>query len=1336
MPRVLILIIGFLSVTLTWAGNGTDVRYRNFTMADGLPAYGVRTILQDADGFIWFGTDNGLCRYDGTYIKPFRIEENAEDQYVSRLALSDDGILVGTNSGLFLFDTHKEHFERIVPQLTSIVSDISTDRDGNLWAASLNDGVYCHNIRTQHTRHFPFQSQGGRVNCVYVDNDNQVWALLTTSPCVWKFNKATEKFQPLQLKNEDDLGNSTTMLQTRDGHIYIGTWGQGIYRLDDDRSLSLLLNPAESGVGSQTSDMLELPATGEILVACGDGLLAIAPQTRKWRHVAMTDNPYSVNSRFAYSAILDQEGGIWVSTFYGGVNYISPVAERFESYTPAPGGLQGSVVEHFCEDARGHIWMGTDDGGLNCYDPATRQFIDYPHRDLFSRLNIHSLCIDGEDLWIGTYANGIYRMNLQTESVRAFNSNDGLTDNSGYAIYVDDSRRVWVGTLGGACVFNRQTERFTSLQYFESIAIDILSDGKGNIWYATQVHGLWRYNIRTGRWKQFSHTQAGCALPTDEINSLCLDAQGQLLVATANGLFRYHADRENFTPIVLPVRNERICCLIPYGNDLWLSTGGGLVKWMGGDSVQLFNRFDGLVGDQFLPNSGLISSDGHLYFGSIYGFSRFLPYHIELNRLRPHVFITQLAINNKPVDVGCSQLPEALSSIRQLSLGYSENNLSLGFTSLSYCSPEKNQYAYKLEGFDDEWTYAGPRHTANYTNIPAGTYTFRVRATNNDGIWSTDEATLRIVVHPPFWWSLPARILYLLLAVLAIWYYTHWRLRRVRRQHREELRQMEEQRKAEEERQRLNFFTTVAHEIRTPVSLIIGPLEHVIQRVQPTPANRLVGNDLGIIQRNAARLLELVNQLLDFSKVQGTDLHLRLSLTDVCQLTCSVADRFRPSFQKRHIDFRVTTSEPPVEAVVDSEGITKVLSNLLSNALKYARDRVTVSCTSQPDSQTFTLTVEDNGPGISDAEQKKIFQPFYQAEHNKPGTGIGLSIVQNIVLLHHGTTTVESQSGQGTRFVVTLPLRADGTTDSTTATEAPVEGTVSDATAASIPATDDSAADAALAAQFAVTPCVLIVEDNEDMRGFLADNFRRHFSILLAENGQEALRQLADHNVTLIVSDWMMPGMDGAELCRRVRADRATSHIPFIMLTAKTDNQSKVEGMNIGADAYIEKPFSVQYLDACIRRLIESRRQLMQRFSTHPSLPVSTIAPTPVDNELLTRMETIIEQNMANPQLSVNLLAEKLEISRSTLFNKIKSLTEQTPNEIIQVIRLRRAAQLISTGNSRIAEVSAAVGFNSSSYFAKCFQKQFGCRPTDYVKHLCPADGKTSSSDRHTADNL
>ena len=1315
MKRILLVTIAIL-VLMPCQGRD-EYRYRNITMNDGLAANTVRNIVQDPYGFIWLGTDNGLCRYDGTQVQTYRIAELGMNQYISSLLTAEDAIYVGTEKGVFQLKQASQQFTRLPMDISSAVTSLSLDKSGDLWVSTMENGVWHYGIKTGQTRQYKLTSVNNAAAQILIDNTNQIWTITNWGgPAIERLNRLHDQFEPVGISYDGNSGG-LRMLQTRDGRIWIGSWEDGLLLMHGDGRLEQVLNPALARVGQHIHTLYER-ADDCISIGCDDGVICFNPKTREWKRffedLQIPQNRQS--DRFVYAITSDKEGGLWVGTFYGGVHYISPVGKRFEAHTIETG-LRGNVISRFCEDKHGRIWIASDDGGLMCYDPKEHRFVDYPHQDVLARQNAHALCFSGDELWVGTYTNGVLVLNIETGSLRQYMQTQDLhsLDNpSCYALYTDISGGVWVGTMEGLNFYNRLANHFERIGKTDAMVIDIDEDWEGRLWVSTEGGGLWQYNPTAKKFRQYRHKDGDdYSLPDDQVNNVMVDESGRLWIGTQNGLCHYDTEHDRFEHIRLEVPSRNVMGIIEDNGALWLSTERGIVRYEPGadtgtdnmqrPQTQRFTRHDGLVSEQFQPGAGLKASDGRIYFGSTNGFNTFYPYQIKVNSVMPPVYITSLSIMNREEHTA-EGLPLDLSQTKELILGYSDARMvAFSFASLSYCSPEKNQYAYMLEGFDRDWNYVGNQNRATYTNLPAGTYLFRVKATNNDGLWSTNEATLKIVVHPPFWWSWYAKLFYLLLIGLIIWYYVHTRLKRAEYRHQLEMQRLNEEKEKEVREARLNFFTMIAHEIRTPVSLIIGPLEKLMKVGSPT-------DDLRVINRNAHRLLELVNQLLDFRKVEQQSLVIHFAPQNIHELIKSISERFAPTFEQGGKHFSVEFPDEQFTAIIDREAVTKVVSNLLTNANKYTTDEVRLSCHAGPDEDHFQIVVADNGIGIKEEDQQRIFEPFFQAEGNKPGTGIGLNIVKNIVDLHHGTISVASAVGKGSTFTVVLPV-----------SQQVIEEDVGKLTEEKEPYTEADSRTSSGSLHLSPSSdhqgeTMLIVDDSEDMVGFLSENFKEKYEVKTASDGIEALDILSKHEVNIIISDWMMPRMDGAELCRRVRQNQLTSHIPFVMLTAKTDDDSKVEGMDVGADTYIEKPFSLQYLEACIRNMLLMRRRLMEKFSTQPLEPVTKIAQNPTDNEFLIKMNQIIEENFSNSDLNVDFLADRLNISRSGLFAKIKTLADVTPNEMIQIVRLKRAAQLLHEGGHLVSEVGYMVGFSNPSYFSKCFQKQFGIRPTDYIK--------------------
>lgn len=1315
-----IILLNLLLPILLFAAPG-NFRFRHFSVEDGVSSNSVRAILQDKYGFLWFGTDDGLNRYDGTAVKLYKLNIPGSNEYVSALFDAGEKIWIGTDSGLYLFDYETETFTAFSVatsrqvSVTCTVNNITEDKDGNLWFSTVGQGVFKYNRKNNVLEQYEFKSANGLMANVMVDSENQIWTITNWgSPSVAKLNKAENKFEPFNLHYETAGQNSSSLAILEDSShtLWLGTWDCGLQKLDKyTGKVTTYLHPTGCKGTKHIHSLMEY-GPNQLLIGSDDGLLLF--NTTTGEHQLFTENesdPNALSNRFVYPIVKDREGGVWIGTYYGGVNYIPANTGQFESFAHSrySNSVSGTVISGFCEDARGNIWIASDDGGLNCYSPNDKRFIHYmpnDSRNCLSYHNVHALCMDNEDLWIGTYTGGVNVLNTKTGVFKVYttypNDLSSLDGSSSYSIFKDSKKRIWVASMSGVNLYNRQEDNFIRVKTLGALTIDIDEDREGNLWFSTQGRGLFKYDPELQIWKNYTDNGKAGELRNNQVNCTHVDSNGDMWVATMAGLYKYNPNNELFEQIALDIPSQNICSIIEDQGILWLTTTRGLVRYTPQEGCQVFTKSDGLQSEQFLQNSALKASDGKIYIGSVSGFNAFYPYQIKMNKVIPPVVITGLEVFNKEIRIGNEMLPKALNQTERLELSYKDNVFSLLYASLSYCTPEKNRYAYMLEGFDKDWNYVGSQNKATYTNLPPGTYIFKVKATNNDGVWNEQEANLKIVIHPPFYWNTFSKILYFVLLCIALTFFIRFLLKRSEKKHTAEITQLNVNKEKEVHEAKIKFFTMIAHEIRTPVSLIIGPLEKIMKSSIQMP--EALHNDLSIIDRNSQRLLFLVNQLLDFRKVEQENMVMRYASQNIRQLLEAVCVRFKPFITQHGAHLEVEYPDADFTAMVDSEAVTKLISNLLTNASKYTKDKVVLSCKVQPEQHTFVIRVTDNGIGISKEEQQKIFKPFYQAMDNKPGTGIGLSIVKSIIELHNGCIEVESEVGKGSSFIVTFPIE-----QSVDKAQEGTPGVIN----SMLP--EDILQESLPEVTTKSKPLMLIVDDNEEMLNFLSSSFSNQYSILTAEDGVEALEKLKENDVTLIVSDWMMPRMDGVEFCKTLRSDQAISHIPFILLTAKTDINSKIEGMDCGADAYIEKPFSVQYLEACIKNLLDLRNLLRQKFSNMPMVPLNSIASNTVDSKFLTRINQIIEENFSNPELSVDFLAEQLCISRSGLFAKIKTLANITPNELIQIVRLKKAATLLAENKYRINEICYMVGFNNPSYFAKCFQKQFGIKPGEFV---------------------
>lgn len=1333
--RILVLIIWIIS-TIQVACCGT-FSFRHYTVEDGLVNNSVTNAIQDKHGFMWFATGNGLVRFDGTRFKGYYSTGKGKDAMTSNKITCvfeepTGSLWVGTDMGIYIFNQAKEKFVRFDIQfgkgskINSTIYKITSDRSGYIWISTWDQGVFSYNTTTKKLKQYTvfverlIFNHFYRANNVYVDCNNNVWVAssLTTNP-ILRYDRTNDRFYSFPIK----INDLTVLSFYEDSHhnFWLGTWDNGICKLNRKSGEILsYLSPKKADGILHIRDIKEY-RSGVLLIGSDDGLVLFNTTTLTHQLFRPKESdPASISGKFIYSICNDREGGFWICTNNNGINYLSPNSGFFERYSHSSDGnsVGGNIIGRFAEDERGNIWIATDDGGLNVLNKSTGLFSTYlPKKGVnsISYHDIHALCWDDDLLWIGTYSGGLNVLNIKTGKFKVYNATKNIKTLDGgsiFAIFRDSRKQIWVTSMWGVNLYNRESDDFTRIKTFNANTIDIKQDKKGFLWFATQGKGIFRLDPLTQKWKNYCTDLSAKSIFSNNINCISFDSADNMWIGTANGLWMYDSKHDCFNSISTDIPNQIICAIIAHNDNLWLTTTNGLVKYNLNDkSCHTFTRGDGLLSNQFIENSAIKSSTGSIYIGTAIGFSRFTPSNLKQNKHIPPVVITGLEIFNKEVKVGDnSLLKSTISNCKKIDLTYKDNDFSLNFVALSYATPEKNKYAYKLEGFDKDWNLVSHQQKATYTNLPYGEYIFRVKASNNDGLWNERGAAIRIVMHPPFWLSTGFKLFYFILALILFALLLKSTKLRAERKHNEELRELNQQKEKEVYNAKIEFFTMIAHEIRTPVSLIIGPLEKTLTALTTLP--EFIRNDLNMIDRNSQRLLQLVNQLLDFRKIEQGSFVLNYSRQNIYQFLSNISERFKPMMNQNHITFRLDCSDENFEGIIDVEAITKVVSNLMTNALKFTHDEITLTCCTRPQSDMFEIVVRDNGNGITDTEKEKIFIPFYQIPSGKKqGTGIGLSLVKNIAEAHHGSIKITDSPMKGATFILTLPLRTN---------EKLVVDEIFESDLSIIPALHniDTPPIASCTGKGQNNrPLLLIVEDNIDMRDFLYNNFKAHYHIFTANDGIEGLEQLKKKEVSLIISDLMMPRMNGLELCKAVRSNVLFSHIPFILLTAKTDLDAKINGLNFGADSYIEKPFSINYLNAQIDNLIQLRYLLRKKYSEVPFSAITTIASNAADEYFLTKLNEIIERNISNEEFNIDQIADALVISRSGLFTKIKSLAGVTPNELIQIIRLKKAAEYISMHEYRINEIVYMVGFKDPSYFTKCFQKQFGIRPQEFSRN-------------------
>ena len=722
--------------------------------------------------------------------------------------------------------------------------------------------------------------------------------------------------------------------------------------------------------------------------------------------------------------------------------------------------------------------------------------------------------------------------------------------------------------------------------------------------------------------------------------------------------------------------------------------------------MKVYTTSNGLLGDQFNYRSSFETEDGTIYLGSIDGFVAFNPKTFSENKSLPSVVITDFLLFGKEVYVGDpgSPLEKSITFSDEIVLRANQNSFSFRVAALDFQAPKMSKIMYKLDGFDTDWLTVGESPIVTYSNLRYGNYIFKVKVSNSDGVWNEEGVSLKVQILPPFYLSICAYFIYALLIIGCSLYAVMYFKRRSNYKHRRQMEKFEQEKEREVYHAKIDFFTNVAHEIRTPLTLIKGPLENIILKKQVDAETR---EDLNVMKQNTERLLNLVNQLLDFRKTESQGFRLNFTECNVTEILKETHKRFTSLAKQKGLNFVLNVPEQDFYAHINQEAFTKIISNLLNNAVKYAESYVHISLEvpDTDDDKSFRIRTDNDGVIIPDEMKEEIFKPFARFNEKEDGkvttgTGIGLALSRSLAELHQGTLAME-KGERSNIFCLTLPIIQDMTITLTPEVEVEMDK-MKEAPAEHIDKKDNR-------------PTILVVEDNPDMLSFVVRQLSKEYMVLTATNGVEGLQLLDGNYVNLVVSDVVMPVMDGFELCKTIKSDLNYSHIPIILLTAKTNIQSKIEGMELGADAYIEKPFSVEYLQACASNLIQNREKLRRTFAKSPFVAANTMALTKADEEFIKKLNEVIQINYTNPEFSMDDMADNLNMSRSNFYRKIKGVLDLSPNEYLRLERLKRAAQLLKDGENRISEICYMVGFNSPSYFAKCFQKQFGVSPKDFA---------------------
>ncbi|MCK5149060.1 response regulator [bacterium] len=1370
--RTLFTVITLFHFTLY--SQNTTPKFEHVPFDEGFSKKSILCSYQDSHGFMWFCTKHGLYRYDGydfiVYQPHVDDPYSISSGYINKIFEDSRGTLwIGTNdAGLNRYDRNLDRFIRYLhdPDDPHSIGDntlyaICEGDSGTLWIGTLNGGLNRFNPETERfTRyiHDPEDKHSLSYNDVrflQMSDSGLLW-LGTEQGGVNSFHPETEKFtlytQDGKISREQkdnpfvpsDQYRTTALFEDHDGQIWFAI-KYGIVRLDPVTGMAVRFDKTRSkfnALGENTIWAICRDRSGAYWFGGTESLFQYNPQTdelSRYRHDPV--NPNSLVWHAVISIYEDRTGVLWFGTWEGGLCKYDPGTARF-GHVQTP--LSDGYVNAIYEDSRKQIWIGTSEGGLSQLksgNPSAGgpRFIHYRH-DPHNSNSLISNCISDicEDstglLWIATKKRGLNVLDPLTGRFTRFPfERYGIQALNLSVVHIDLYGFIWMGReFGFLHRYSPKTDSMRTLTCYSQHSGDLVcfgiscfyEDRTGSFWIGTQ-DGLTNLIFPEGEQNDWSlkktiHYQMDPknrnSLSNNSIRTVFEDRAGHIWIGTSMGLNRLDGDRQT---IARYYKEDGLPSNVINGiaedekQRLWISTNNGLSHFDPlTDTFRNFDIRDGLQGNDFRVGAVCTASDGKLYFGGSNGYNAFLPDHTE-DSPPPPLAITGFNVLNRPVGIGeviegQKVLTSAITMTDQVTLSYKSRVFSFDYAALDFRASEKNRYAYILEGFEEEWIDAGMRRHAVYTNLKGGHYTFRVKAANKDGIWNEQGATIRINITPPWWKRLWARILFALAGFTLLFFIARFWLHKERMKTQLDRERLESEKFKELDILKSRFFANISHEFRTPLTLILG----TARQIMDYSGDETVQKKSRLQMKNGRRLLHLINELLDLSKLDAGRMHLEVREQDILPLVRGICHSFESYAMQHDITLSVTSQVAEAPIYFDHEKMEQIVSNLISNAVKFtpAKGRIEVSV-SRNDS--LEIRVADTGPGIGEAHLPHVFDRFFEAgsgyAKDQKSSGIGLALTRELVKLHHGEIDVKSLEGEGSTFIVKLPLGRAHLSDEEIIDEASATTTLP-----YVPSLEPVPILMKEGTAVQETPLLLIVEDNADMRVYMREVLTGGYEIIEAEDGQAGFDLAAERIPDLVISDVMMPRMDGYQLCEIMKTDERTSHIPVVLLTARSDSESKMEGLTLGADDYLTKPFDSDELKVRVRNLIDQRCRLRKRFSKEITMPLSDIAIMPADEKFLGRAAEIIESRLTDPDLSIEWFSREMGLSRSQLYRKLQALVNQSASEFIRSIRLKRTVHLLDHRAGTVSEIAFEAGFNSPEYFRACFKEQFGCSPTEY----------------------
>lgn len=1344
----ILLINALLSAECIADGKTNIQSFDYYSQEDGLPNNQVQCIFQDREGWIWLGTSQGLSRFDGYRFVNFLNDPEDTASLSGRLVrvifeTSDGRLFVGTeNGGLNLFDRDREKFIHPYGNSSELnypdasVNAIAEDSGGNLYLGT-DRALLRIDAAGDLRRITPVDGgwltgdSGLFIRAILPDVLGNVWIGATEG--LFVYHPADNSLEEIRLPLLNMQSSEVfKIIRDEKGLLWIGTYSGGLFTMNPatGEMHHVDLNPHYDR--TETIRAISRGNPGDFWIGTRGGLYVYSKSrgvTGFYRHDDRDSRSLANNS--VLDIFHDSRGETWIGT-RGGLNMLARSKQVFTGFSALPDDnhyLNSSIIYAFWIDPKERIWIGTEDGGINIYDPSAGTF-EYLTAGTGEANSISQNCIKAflddkkGNLWIGTFWGGIDVLNLKTGRITHHRHSpddpSSLSDDRVWALCMDKQGGIWVGTSAGIDRFDSNTRTF---DHYSDIVRNkqvnwISTDTEGRIWLGTTDEVIIYDPVSESIVRHSEHSRSFLEDSSHNFWIATLD-RGLAQYSINQGALKYIDENDGLA------NNQALCILEDKSGKLWISTSRGLSRY--NPVTRQFRNFtsrEGLRNDQFMYGAAYRADSGELLFGGISGFNMFNP--DEIVDEDPHVplLFTELRVFNKPVAIGEGKnaiLKKSISETTHLVLKYNQNVITLQFAALDFVQSEGSLYSYYLEGFDKDWSQPDYQRTATYTNLNPGDYIFRVRRAQAGNNESDNELTMNITILPPFWMTWWFRTL-MVLVISGLLYFlirflvTRELLRRELVQERTRAKNLHEL-----DMLKLRLFTNISHEIRTPLTLILGPLEKMINnRVPPEEMHAY----LDLVYRNTKNLDRLINQLLDFRKLETGNLKLEMTNEDMVSLISNVVASFEEYAREKQITLKFQTLKKKLVAAFDPNKVETILNNLLSNALKYTEEggSVTVNLSlvfagededtisNQPEKQYIEIAVKDTGKGIAESNITKIFTRFFRVdtEDETTGTGIGLAFVKELVKLHKGSIYVVSKPGRGSKFTIRLPYvtDAEAAEQPVTVTGTEKESVESAGSAGSSPESVEKA-DARI---------MLIVEDNPDVRFFIRSHFDEFYDVYEARNGREGWDLAVKLIPDVIISDILMPDVDGYEFCRRIKKDERTSHIPLLLLTALHSREHEIEGLSCGADDYLTKPFDISILETKIENIMSMRKALKDKFTREIILKPSNVTVASPDERFLMKAMEVVERNISNPDFDIESFADETGVSRMQLYRKFNALTSMTVKEFVRSIRLKRAAQLLLERKMTVSEIAFAVGFRDLSHFRKCFSREFGMSASDYVR--------------------